>query len=330
MQNPWREQALLSVRVAEKRAEADGICTFELRDVDNRPLPAFTAGAHIDVHVAPGIVRQYSLCNDPRDCSRYLIGVLKEPESRGGSRGMHEHVRQGDLLRISPPKNHFALQPSQNTLLFAGGIGITPILCMAEQLSAEHADFSLHYCVRSLPKAAFLARIEAAPYARAVRLHVDDDSCAERFDPAAILRDAEPQSHLYICGPAGFVAWITQAARDAGYPPEQVHVEYFAAPDASASTTVDGVNAEFQVRLASTGRTYTIGRDQTIVDALAACGVEIPVCCKEGVCGTCLTRVLDGEVDHRDYYLSQAEQACHDQMLPCCSRARSRMLILDL
>lgn len=328
MQDKLREQALLSVRIAVKRTEADGICSFELHAADDRPLPAFTAGAHIDVHVAPGIVRQYSLCNDPRDCSRYLISVLKEPGSRGGSRGMHERIREGDLLRISSPKNHFALRPAGRTLLFAGGIGITPIICMAEQLSAEGADFSLHYCVRSLPKAAFLARIEAAPYSRAVHLHVDDAPLNERFDPAPVLREAGLDSHLYVCGPAGFVAWIIQAANDAGYRQEHVHVEYFAAPDTSA--VGDGGNADFQVRISSTGRTYSVGRDQTIVDALAACGVEIPVSCKEGVCGTCLTRVLDGEVDHRDCYLSQAEQACHDQMLPCCSRAKGRMLVLDL
>ncbi|WP_228536135.1 PDR/VanB family oxidoreductase [Noviherbaspirillum malthae] len=328
MKNEMQGNALLSVRVARKQAEAEGICTFELRDVDNRRLPAFTAGAHVDVHVAPGIVRQYSLCSDPRNCSHYLIGVLKEPGSRGGSRGMHEKIHEGDLLHISVPANHFALQPARKTLLFAGGIGITPIICMAEQLSAEGADFSLHYCVRSLPKAAFLARMEAAPYSRAVHLHVDDTPPAERFDPAAILRDAAPDSHLYVCGPAGYVAWITQAARDADYPPQQVHVEYFAAP--GSPVFEDSDNADFQVRIASTGRTYSIGSDQTIVDALADCGVEIPVSCKEGVCGTCLTRVLDGEVDHRDYYLSQAEQACHDQMLPCCSRAKGRMLVLDL
>jgi vanillate O-demethylase ferredoxin subunit len=323
-----QEQALLSVRVAVKRTEADGICSFELRNADGRPLPAFTAGAHIDVHVAPGIIRQYSLCSDPRDCSRYLIGVLKDPESRGGSLGMHEYIHEGDLLRISAPKNHFALQPARGNLLFAGGIGITPIICMADQLNAKGADFSLHYCVRAVSKAAFLARMKSAPYSRAVHLHVDDAPPAERFDPAPILRDAAPDSHLYVCGPAGYVAWITQAARDAGYPPQQVHVEYFAAPDLPALE--DSGNADFQVRIASTGRTYSIGSDQTIVDALADCGVEIPVSCKEGVCGTCLTRVLDGEVDHRDYYLSQAEQACHDQMLPCCSRAKGRMLVLDL
>lgn len=327
-----RQQQLVTVRVAEKRVEAEGICSFELRHPEGHALPAFSAGAHIDVQVAPGLVRQYSLCNSPRDSMRYLIGVLKEPAGRGGSLGMHDGIHEGGLLRISAPKNNFPLVPSRKTLLLAGGIGITPLLSMAEQLSSDHADFSLHYCVRSRARAAFLDRIEAARFRGSVHLHVDDAPSLPPFDPQAILRNADPDTHLYVCGPAGFVAHLTGIARDAGWPAAQVHVEYFAAPVQASSSQAGGTaeNAEFRVHLAGSGRTYPIRPDQSIVDALGEYGVDIPVSCKEGVCGTCLTRVLDGQVDHRDYYLTQAEQALHDQMLPCCSRAKGGLLVLDL
>lgn len=322
-----QQNALMTVRVTERRAEADDICTFELRDPDGGLLPPFGAGAHIDVHVAPGLTRQYSLCNAPCERERYLIAVLRETASRGGSRGMHDDVKQGSLLRISAPRNHFPLVAARKTLLFAGGIGITPLISMAEQLSSEPSEFALHYCVRSLSRAAFHDRIAAARYRQSVSLHADD-APGTRFDAAAILAAADPDTHLYVCGPAGFVAHITGAARDAGLPAEQVHVEYFAPPALSVGPRAP--DAGFEVRIASSGRRFPVGAGQSIVEALADGGVDIPVSCKEGVCGTCLTRVLDGEVEHRDYYLSETERARHDQFLPCCSRAKSAVLVLDL
>ena len=167
--------ATLSVRVAAKKAEAQDICSFELVEVSGRGLPAFSAGSHVDIHLGDGLTRQYSLCNDPAESHRYLIAVLRDPATRGGSLAMHDRVQVGDLLQISAPKNHFALaHDAQRHLLLAGGIGVTPILCMAERLAATGAEFEMHYCTRSLERTAFAGRIAAAPFAPRVQLHYDD------------------------------------------------------------------------------------------------------------------------------------------------------------
>lgn len=313
---------LLQVRVAQRVTEAEDICSYELVRVDGAPLPPFEAGAHIDVHVAPGLVRQYSLCNAPHETHRYLIGVLRDPASRGGSQGMHETIQAGATLQISAPKNHFPLVAAERSLLLAGGIGVTPLLAMAEALAAQGAAFELHYCTRSPERTAFRQRLLTAPFAAQVRCHYDSE---QRLDLAALLAAQERGTHVYFCGPAGFIAHVQATAAALDWPADQLHLEYFSANVAPVSG-----DQTFEVRLASNGACYTIPPDRTVLQVLNDAGVFVPASCEQGVCGTCLTRVLDGVPDHRDLYLTEEEQAANDQFTPCCSRARSASLLLDL
>ncbi|GAB3626199.1 PDR/VanB family oxidoreductase [Pandoraea terrae] len=316
----------LTVQVARRCIEAEGIVSFELASPDGRELPAFDAGAHIDVHVPGGLVRQYSLCNAPHERSRYRIAVLREAQSRGGSAGMHDAVREGDEIRIGVPRNHFALASGAGRhLLLAGGIGLTPLLCMAEHLARTGGAFEMHYCTRSRSRAAFLERIANSAWAEHVQYHFDDEDDAQRLRADALLAQARRDTHLYVCGPQGFMNAMLDTARAHGWPEDRLHYEFFAAPAAGASH-----DAAFEVRLARSGRTVLIPADCTVTKALADAGVDVPVSCEQGICGTCITRVLEGEPDHRDLYLAPEEQARNDQFLPCCSRAKSRQLVLDL
>jgi len=317
---------LLRVRLARKTAEAEGICGLELVAEDGGALPAFEAGAHIDLHLPGGLVRQYSLCNDPRETHRYRIAVLREPNSRGGSSAVHDALNEGDVLAISAPRNHFALSAeADRALLLAGGIGITPILCMAEQLAADGRPFELHYASRSRGRTAFVERIGAASFAASAHFHFDDGEPAQRIDIAALLSSAQAGTHLYVCGPKGFIDAVLAMARAQGWPEAQLHWEFFAADTAPR----DG-DASFEVQLASSGRVVLVAAGQSVVGALAQAGIEVMVSCEQGVCGTCLTRVLQGEIDHRDLYLTPEEQAANDQFTPCCSRAKSARLVIDL
>jgi vanillate O-demethylase ferredoxin subunit len=318
---------MMQVVVARKRQEAEGILSFELMSADGRVLPAFSAGSHVDVHVPSGPVRQYSLCNDPAETHRYLIAVLRDPTSRGGSVGMHDGVREGDTLTISEPRNHFALaHEARKSLLLAGGIGVTPIVCMAERLAVMGADFEMHYVSRSRERMAFVDRIQGSTFAGKVKLHFDDGAAEQKLDLPSVLAKPEADTHLYVCGPKGFMDAVLSTARAQGWDESQLHWEFFAGVDA---TPRSGDEA-FEVQLASSGRIVTVPSNKTVVQALVEAGVEVMVSCEQGVCGTCLTRVLQGEVDHRDAYLTPEEQAANDQFTPCCSRSKSPRLVLDL
>lgn len=317
----------LKVKVIAKRDEALDIASFELADPAGRLLPPFSAGAHIDVEARDGLIRQYSLCNHPGEQHRYVIAVLKDPATRGGSLAMHQEVREGDLINISEPKNHFPLAGAAGkSILFAGGIGVTPILCMAERLAQIGAEFEFHYCARSAERMAFVARIRQSGFADKVQFHLDDGPAQQKLDATRALSQLQPDVHIYVCGPTGFMDWVLGAAKQQGWPDAQVHREYFAAAPLAEGTASD----EFEVQIASTGKTYVIPANKSIVDALRDHDVEIPVSCEQGVCGTCLTRVLEGTPDHRDMFLMEDERARNDQMLPCCSRAKSKRLVLDL
>ncbi|MFK3736935.1 PDR/VanB family oxidoreductase [Massilia sp. TN1-12] len=313
------------VRVTRKTSEADGICSYELARLDGAPLPSFEAGAHIDVHLGANLVRQYSLCNPPGETQRYQIGVLRDANSRGGSQAMHDRIDTGSTLTISAPKNHFALVEAKRTLLFAGGIGITPILAMAETLAARGADFEMHYSARSPERAAFKERLAASHLAARVHFHYDGGDAAQRLDLDTLLAAPDADTHLYACGPQGFIDHVLGSARTLGWAPAQLHVEYFGA--AAQDTAGD---RPFEVRLASNGRIVAVPAGTTALKALEAEGIAIPYSCEEGVCGTCLTRVLEGVPDHRDMYLTEEEQAANDQFTPCCSRAKTPLLVLDL
>jgi len=316
----------LQVRVARKAIEAQDIVTLELVATDGKALPAFSAGSHVDVMLPGGMTRQYSLCNDPQETHRYLIGVLRDPASRGGSQAVHELVQEGDVLQISAPKNHFGLaHEAKKSLLLAGGIGVTPILCMAERLAITGAEFAMHYATRSPARTAFRERIAAASFAGKVQFHFDDGEAAQKLNLAQLLARPEAGTHLYVCGPKGFMDAVLNTARDHGWPQAQLHYEFFGAEVAKSDR-----DASFEIKLASSGRIVMVPKDKTVTQALAEAGVEIMMSCEQGVCGTCLTRVLEGVPDHKDSYLTPEEQAANDQFLPCCSRAKTPQLVLDL
>ena len=316
----------MQVRVVRKTHETIDICSLELVHPAGGALPSFSAGAHIDVHAPGGLVRQYSLCNDPAESHRYLIGTLKDPKSRGGSRAIHDQVQVGDLLQIGLPRNNFALvADAQYVILLAGGIGITPLLCMATQLAREGRSFEFHYCARSRDRAAFYEQIRVAPYAARVQFHFDDGEPDQMLKLEKVLAQSAEGTHLYACGPAGFLNHVRGNAQQSGCPESCVHFESFGAVAMERTGDIS-----FEVKIASTGATYRIPANTSVVTALAAHGVNIAVSCEQGICGTCLTRILDGEPDHRDAYLTDEERARNDSFLPCCSRARSALLTLDL
>ncbi len=315
----------ITVKVVRKTQEAQDIASFELAREDGSALPAFSAGSHIDVQVPGGLTRQYSLCNDAAEQHRYRIAVLRDAASRGGSAGMHDAVDEGDTLHISEPRNHFPLQHASRSLLFAGGIGVTPLLCMAQRLASIDADFTLHYCTRSPERTAFREEIGASGFAQRVQFHYDAGPPEQKLNLEEALGAPDASVRLYVCGPTGFIDYVVNTAKAKGWSADHIHLEYFgAAPQDSTGDTA------FDVRLASSGKTYTVGAGQTVVQALAEHGVEILTSCEQGVCGTCITRVLEGEPDHRDLYFTDDEKAKNDQFTPCCSRAKSRTLILDL
>ncbi|NQB02099.1 PDR/VanB family oxidoreductase, partial [Pseudomonas paraeruginosa] len=246
--------------------------------------------------------------------------------SRGGSAAVHAELRVGQRLRIGEPRNLFPLstEPAPR-LLFAGGIGITPLLAMAERLAGDGADFQLHYCAHSAERAAFVDYLGHCAFADRVHCHFDHGDSARRADPRVLLAASPRDTQLYLCGPAGFMRWIESAARDLGWEEHRLHREHFtAAPQEAAADT------PFELELASSGALIRVAAGQTALAALREAGVELPASCEQGICGTCLTRVLDGEPDHRDLYLSDEEQAANDCFTPCCSRARSPRLLLDL
>ena len=313
------------VRIAAKVGEARDIYSFELVALDGHALPPFSAGAHIDVHLPVGLIRQYSLCNDPKETHRYQIAVLRDSNSRGGSVAMHA-LEVGQTLEISAPRNHFPLaQDARHSVLLAGGIGITPLLSMAEHLASLGTSFELHYCTRSADRTAFTQRIHSSSFAAAAHVYHDDGPASQKIDLTTLLERATSDTHLYVCGPTGFMDWSLEAARSAGWPEERLHREYFAG--APIDTSADG---SFDVEIASTGTHIHVKAEQTVIAALATHGISVPTSCEQGVCGACLTRVLEGIPEHRDMFLTAEEQARGDQFTPCCSRSKSAKLVLDL
>lgn len=314
----------MTVQVQAKRLEADGVAGFTLVDPHGRELPAFTAGAHIDVQPEPGLLRQYSLCNAPGTTDHYQIAVLREPQSRGGSQAMHETVAEGDLIQISAPRNHFELAvEAKRSLLLAGGIGITPILAMAQQLHGEGADFELHYSARSQANMAFYASLTSGVLSDRVHCYFDDED--RRLPIDQLVAQAQQGTHLYVCGPGGYIDFVMQSFQAAGWPEVQLHTEFFTAE--AIDTSADG---SFEVVLARSGESYRIPADQTVAEVLLDNDVDLLTSCEQGICGTCITKVLEGTPEHRDRYMSEAEHAANDCFTPCCSRAKTDRLVIDL
>ncbi|WP_137134833.1 PDR/VanB family oxidoreductase [Rhizobium sp. FKY42] len=314
----------MDVIVSRKTPETPDIVTVELVSAQGCALPPFTAGAHVDVTLPGGMIRQYSLCNASDETHRYVLGVLRDPKSRGGSKALHDTVSEGDRLTISAPKNLFPLiENGRRSVLLAGGIGITPLLSMAERLSDLRLDFELHYFTRSAERTAFRQRLGASAFRDRVRYHFDDEGPAP--DMPALIGAAEAGRHLYVCGPSGFMTAVLSAAKSLGWAEEQLHSEAFSA-DLSPRESDDA----FEVVLARRGRTLTVAKGETVIAAMEAAGVDHPISCEQGVCGTCIVGLLEGIPDHRDMFLTPTEQAANKHFLPCCSRAKSARIVLDI
>lgn len=309
---------VFTVQVQDVRAEADGIKSFELVAM-NDALPSFAAGAHIDLHLPNGMIRSYSLLNDPAERHRYVVAVANDLKGRGGSRYLHESVAAGDMIAVSPPRNHFPLvENAEHTILIAGGIGITPIFCMIQRLEALGRSWELYYSARARSAAALVNAL--ANYSDRVIIRFDDETGGVPFDLAEIVGGAAPDTHIYCCGPTPML----KAFEDAGaHRPDTIHLEYFAADLAPAT-------GAFEVRLARSGHTLAIRDGENILDALLAEGFDIPYSCQEGTCGECETRVLAGIPDHRDVVLSKKQRDSNAVMMVCCSRAKSASLTLDI
>jgi vanillate O-demethylase ferredoxin subunit len=310
---------MLTLQVIRRELQGE-VVLLTLAHADGIALPAFSAGAHIDLHLTEDLIRPYSLCGDPQDRQHYQLGILKDGNSQGGSLAVHA-LREGDAITVSEPRNLFTLdERAGHSLLIGGGIGITPMLSMAAELHAAGRSFTLHYCARSRGQAAFVAQLESAPYAGQVCLHFSDQ---QRLNLDAVLSDVPPNTHVYVCGPTRLMDAVNDGAKRQGYTAENVHQECF-------SAEVQTGGAAFDVVAATSGITVQVLEDQTIVEALAQAGLKVNVSCKQGICGSCLTDVLEGEPDHRDSYLTDEEKADGDQILLCCSRSKCGRLVIDL
>jgi ferredoxin-NADP reductase len=312
----------MQLRVRSITHLAEAIHGFEFVDPRGRDLPRFAAGAHIDLR-AGGFLRQYSLWNDPAERRRYCIAVLREEQSRGASRHLHEAVRVGDLVEVSPPRNNFPLAiAAERHLLIAGGIGIAPMMAMVAELRRRRAEFELHYCARSPERTAFLDALTPVAAAGHVVFHHDGGDPARGLDIRAALRDPHPGTHFYFCGPAPLMAAATEAAKER--PPDTVHCEYFTAP----LSEIGDEDRPFRVRLARAGAEYEVPAGATIVDVLRRHGITVRTSCELGYCGACLTSYLAGEPDHRDQVLEETSRKRY--VLICCARSKTPVLELDL
>lgn len=320
--SPRGRQARLRVRVARKWNTAADVAAFELESIAGQ-LPTFQPGAHIDVHLPGGLIRQYSITNGPGQLDRYRIGVKLEPESRGGSAALHHTVREGDVLAISEPRNNFPLRRNAvRTVLIAGGIGITPLLAMAQTLRHSNLSFELHCFARSRDHLAFGETLERLGDSVTAHLGLSPDDTAAAI--AEILQGRSPSDRVYGCGPAPMLAAVRELAAAAGWPEEAVHFEYFSNP-----TEIDD-SSSFEIDLARSALTLAVPAGQTVLEVLRDNGVDVASSCEVGACGTCSVGVIEGEPDHQDVYLTESEKQRGDRMMACISRARGPRLILDL
>ncbi len=317
----------LTLRVEKIVAATPAIKVFDLVPAKGTALPSFTAGAHIDVGIklpdGSRDKRSYSLLNSPAEAGRYRLGILRDADSSGGSAYMHDGVREGDELEVSEPKNHFPLsEGASKSLLIAGGIGITPILCMARVLLLQDREFELHYVCRRPEDMAFREEVLELLGGRA-RLYFDGGDPARGIDFEALTEKRPQGCHLYVCGPAGLIDAVRDKGHEWGWPDDALHYELFKAEEAKAD------DVPIEVTLAKSGTSYTVPAGESILDVLLEAKVEADYDCKMGICGLCATKVLKGEPDHRDHTLNDDEQA-EGQMCICISRAKGPGLTLDL
>jgi ferredoxin-NADP reductase len=317
---------LIRVELRSITREARDINSYEFRSLPgNAGLPAFTAGAHVDLHLPNGMVRSYSLSNPQTDRDRYVVTVAKDAKSRGGSKFMHESLRVGDVLPLSSPRNNFPLkEDAARTLFIGGGIGITPLWCMAQRLQQLGRSWEMIYCTRTRELTAFLETLSAVRdnINPKLQFNFDGEPGGKMLDIAAVLARTPGGTHIYCCGPSPMLNAFELAA--ASRPSEEIHVEYFTAKEAPASS------GGFTVVLQRSGKEIFIKEGRTILDSLLDLGVDVPYSCMEGTCGECVTRVISGVPDHRDVFLTKDEQSSNEKMTVCCSGSKSERLVLDL
>lgn len=311
----------LQLRVERINPEAADIRSYRLVHPEGAALPPFKPGAHVDVHFPGDLTRQYLLTNGPADRDHYTIAVKREAQSRGGSAGMHA-LEVGSLVAVGLPRHNFPLAAgASHSVLLAGGIGITPLISMAKHLAAAGASFDLHAFTRSPEHTAFRGELAASPFAgRTWTWHIADaDEVAKKL--TELVGEPRPGAHLYVCGPGPFMELVMATA--VAWPTEAKHLEYFGAAPVEAG-------AGFEVTLARSGRCFHVPEDRSIVQVLADHGVTVEVSCEQGICGTCVTPVLEGVPDHHDMFLTDEERAEGRKMTLCVSRAISPRLVLDL
>ncbi|MBQ1096937.1 oxidoreductase [Streptomyces sp. b94] len=311
------EERELDLLVHRTTWEADGVLSVELVHPDGKPLPAWTPGAHLDLHVG-GHVRQYSLCGDPEETGVYRLGVLDEPASRGGSRHVHTKVRPGQTVRVAGPRNHFALEPAASYVFIAGGIGITPILAMARRADRDGLPYRLVHGGRTRASMAFGG--ELAALGGEVTLVPQDEQ--GHIDVAGTLADLPADALVYCCGPEPLLKAVEDAA-----PEGRLRTERFAAPAVARDGDDDSA---FEVECRISGVTLNVGPESSILEAAENAGLSVASSCRDGICGSCETRVLAGTPDHRDFLLSDTERATGETMMICVSRCASDRLVLNL
>lgn len=317
------EARSLSMRVAAIELVAQTIRAVELVSVDGTPLPPFTAGAHINLKLPGDLSRSYSLTNGPQTRDRYTIAVNRDAASRGGSAYIAEQLKVGDVLAVDPPHNTFPLvEDAELSAFFAGGIGVTPILAMIRRLEALGRPWKLFYAVRNRASAAFVGEFEALEAEAPGRVHFHFDDEVGKVMPLLKLAMGIPKlAHVYCCGPGRMIETFKASA---GWRPEDnVHVEHFAGTNARPTS-------DFAIALKRQGKEFFVKAGESIMDVLEANGIAVAHSCREGVCGTCETVVLEGECDHKDNVLSRREKDSNKLIMICCSGAKSGRLVLDL
>ena len=309
-------------RVSSKSQSAEGVVSLELVAVDASPLPKWDAGAHVDLMIDGVATRQYSLCGDVDDRGCYRLGVLREAAGRGGSAYVHDVLRPGQRLRVGGPRNHFRLEASPSYVFVAGGIGITPILPMIAAAEAAGARWSLLYGGRTSSSMAYTDLLSR----HGDRVTIRPQDVHGLLDLAALLGTPREDTLVYCCGPEPLIAAVERQC--ATWPDGALHVERFAAPEQPVRDPADEHAVEVVLR--TSGRTVLVPPDQPVLDALLGAGVDILSDCREGICGTCEVGVVEGDVDHRDFILTEKERTASAFMMVCVSRARSARLVLDL
>ncbi|MEH6576070.1 MAG: PDR/VanB family oxidoreductase [Amphritea sp.] len=314
----------IATRITAVEQVAENVRAYTLACDDQSALPEFSAGAHIDLLLDNGLIRQYSLCSDPARCHEYQVAVLLEDEGRGGSAWIHKHLQQDTELQIHAPRNHFELNESaDNYLLIAGGIGITPIMLMAARLQQLNKPFKLHYLSRTPEQAAFAEQL-SQQLGDQIQCHYSYGDSNKRLNIAELFSAQQQSTEVYTCGSEPLLQSILDAAEDKAN--IKVIYERFSAAPIDDSI----VNGGFEVELANSGKVIEILPEQSILEVLRAEGHQIETMCEEGLCGSCEVGLLEGEADHRDSVLTADEQAEQSVLMVCCSRANSARLKLNL